>query len=91
LTKVKNVLYINDSITERGSSREEVSMVKQSHVGTPERRGPDRWFVPSGVVGYFVERIEGRWRCTCPSFRWRKADTCKHIQRVATQAARMAR
>jgi hypothetical protein len=31
-------------------------------------------------VGYFVERVEGRWRCCCPSFRWRKTGTCKHIE-----------
>jgi hypothetical protein len=44
----------------------------------------NRWFVPSGNAGvaYTVERLEGRWRCTCPSFRWRKAETCKHIGAV---------
>jgi hypothetical protein len=54
-------------------------------VGTPQRRGPGLWFVPSGTasVGYMVERMrEGRWRCTCPSFRWRKTGTCKHIVAV---------
>jgi hypothetical protein len=50
-------------------------------VSAPQRHG-NGWFVPSGAVGYYVERIEGRWRCTCPSFRWRKQGTCKHIQRV---------
>jgi SWIM zinc finger len=50
-------------------------------VGTPEPRGSG-WFVPSGRVGYFVERLEGRWRCTCPSFRWRHRGTCKHIEAV---------
>jgi len=49
-------------------------------VGTPERRGAG-WFVPSGQVGYFVERVDGRWRCTCPIFRFR-ARLCKHIVRV---------
>jgi hypothetical protein len=43
-------------------------------VGTPIRRGTG-WFVPSEAVGYFIEKIEGRWRCTCPSFRWRKVGT----------------
>jgi hypothetical protein len=52
------------------------------HLGTPQRHGTG-WFVPSGQVGYFVERLEGRWRCTCPSFRWgRKEGTCKHIGAV---------
>jgi hypothetical protein len=50
-------------------------------VGTPQRHGAG-WFVPSGAVGYYIERIEGRWRCTCPSFRWRKTGTCKHIAAV---------
>ena len=53
-------------------------MSKTQQVGTPQRQGTG-WWVPSGVVGYFVERIGGRWRCTCPSFRWRKTGTCKHI------------
>jgi hypothetical protein len=56
-------------------------MTKTQEVGTPQRRGAG-WFVPSGAVGYFVERLEGRWRCTCPSIRWRKTGTCKHIQAV---------
>jgi hypothetical protein len=44
----------------------------QTVVGKPERRGAG-WFVPLGAVGYFVEWLgEGRWRCTCPSFVWRK-------------------
>jgi SWIM zinc finger len=51
------------------------------HLGTPQRHGVG-WFVPSGAVGYYVERLEGRWRCTCPSFRWRKTGTCKHIVAV---------
>jgi hypothetical protein len=50
-------------------------------VGIPQLHG-NGWFVPSGNVGYYVERLEGRWRCCCPSFRWRKQGTCKHIQRV---------
>jgi hypothetical protein len=52
-----------------------------TQVGTPERRGTG-WFVPSGAVGYYVERLEGRWRCTCPSFRWRGMRECKHIAAV---------
>jgi hypothetical protein len=50
-------------------------------VGTPQRHGAG-WFVPSGAVGYYVERIEGRWRCTCPSARWRRQQLCKHVQAV---------
>jgi hypothetical protein len=46
-------------------------MTQTQQVGTPQRRGTG-WFVPSGAVGYFVERLEGRWRCTCPSFLWRR-------------------
>jgi SWIM zinc finger len=56
--------------------------------GTPQRRGAG-WLMQSGAVGYYVERLQGRWRCTCPSFRWRKAGTCKHIaavQREVTMA-----
>ena len=57
------------------------TMTRTSPVGTPEKRGVG-WFVPSGAVGYHVEQSNGRWRCTCPSFRWRKASTCKHIAAV---------
>jgi predicted nucleic acid-binding Zn finger protein len=60
-------------------------MTNTSVVGKPEKRGVNRWFVPSGTtgVGYAVERMsDGRWRCTCPSFRWRKTGTCKHIVAV---------
>jgi hypothetical protein len=53
----------------------------RQQLGRPQRRGAG-WFVPSGQVGYYVERLEGRWRCTCPSFRWRKAGICKHINAV---------
>jgi len=56
-------------------------MLNASQVGQPVRHGGG-WFVPSGAVGYFVERIEGRWRCTCPSFRWRRTAECKHIGAV---------
>jgi hypothetical protein len=57
-------------------------MVNMPQVGKPERRGSG-WFVPSGAVGYYVEWLsEGRWRCTCPSFRWRQQATCKHIKAV---------
>lgn len=56
-------------------------MTKTLEMGTPEKRGAG-WFVPSGSagVGYHMEWCsDGRWRCTCPSFRWRKTGTCKHI------------
>lgn len=58
-------------------------MTNTAEVGNPERRG-NGWFVPSGDkgIGYFVERLEGRWRCTCPSFRWRQTNECKHIVAV---------
>jgi SWIM zinc finger len=58
----------------------------QAPVCRPERRGAG-WFVPSGAVGYFVEMIEGRWRCTCPSFRWSKTGCCKHIERVRKEVS----
>jgi hypothetical protein len=52
------------------------------HLGTPQRHGAG-WFVPSGQVGYHVERMrDGRWRCTCPSARWRRQQLCKHVQAV---------
>jgi hypothetical protein len=53
-------------------------------VGTPEKRGRGRWFVPSGKVGYFVEwlRESHRWRCTCSGFRFKPHLCCKHIQAV---------
>jgi hypothetical protein len=57
-------------------------MTQTQQVGKPEKRGVNRWFVPSGQVVYVVERLEGRWRCTCPSFRWRKTGICKHIRAV---------
>jgi hypothetical protein len=50
-------------------------------VGKPERRGAG-WFVPSRQVDYVIQRVDGRWRYTCPSFRWRKTGTCKHIAAV---------
>lgn len=62
-------------------------MTDTSVVGTPVKRGVNQWFVPSSTVGYFVERIEGRWRCTCPSFCWRKTGTCKHIAVVRQEVA----
>jgi hypothetical protein len=61
-------------------------MTLTSQVGRPQRRGRG-WWVPSGVVGYFVERVDGRWRCGCPSFRWRKAGECKHIAAVRKEVA----
>jgi hypothetical protein len=61
-----------------------------TQVGTPERRSANHWWVPSGVVGYTVEQVQEhhgcwRWRCTCPSFRWKHTQHgakafCKHIQ-----------
>ena len=56
-------------------------MTQTQQVGIPQRHG-NGWFVPSGAVGYYVERIEGRWRCTCPSFHWRGMRECKHISAV---------
>ena len=53
-------------------------MTKTPPVGTPQKRGTG-WFVPSGAVGYHVEQVEGRWRCTCPSFRWRKGSVAKTL------------
>jgi SWIM zinc finger len=52
-------------------------------VGTPVKHGAG-WYVPSGRVGYFVEWLHesARWRCTCPSFRYRGHIACKHIMRV---------
>jgi hypothetical protein len=50
-------------------------------VWTPQKRGAG-WFVPSGTLGYFVERLEGDWRDTCPSFLWRKPAARKHIAAV---------
>jgi hypothetical protein len=61
-------------------------MTTTQQVGKPERRGAG-WFVPSGQVGYFVERLDGRWRCTCPSARWRKTGACKHIAAVRKEVA----
>jgi hypothetical protein len=57
-------------------------MTQTSQVGTPEKLSMNRWWVPSGQVGYYVERLEGRWRCTCPSARWRRQQRCKHVQAV---------
>jgi hypothetical protein len=56
-------------------------MTTTPQVGKPEKRG-NGWWVPSGVVGYYVERVDGRWRCTCPSARWRRHEVCKHVQAV---------
>jgi hypothetical protein len=61
-------------------------MTRVSQVGKPERRGAG-WWVPSGQAGYVVERVDGRWRCTCPSVRWRKANVCKHIAVVRKAVA----
>jgi len=59
-------------------------MTKTPQVGRPQRRGRG-WWVPSGVVGYYVERVEGRWRCTCPGYRWRRQQLCKHVVAVIRQ------
>ena len=61
-------------------------MTRTPQVGKPEKRGAG-WFVPSGQVGYFVERVDGRWRCTCPSSCWRKARECKHVAAVRREVA----
>ena len=59
-------------------------MTKTPPVGTPERRGPGRWWVASGTagVGYTVEWLpaERRYRCVCSGFRYRKR--CSHIEAV---------
>ena len=60
-----------------------------TQVGTPVKRGAG-WGVPSGAVGYFVERVDGRWRCVCPSFRWTRKGTCKHVQRVQAMREEVA-
>jgi hypothetical protein len=62
-------------------------MTHTQEVGTPGKRGPGHWWVPSGAVGYAVERLEGRWRCTCPSFRWRNTRECKHVAAVRKEVA----
>jgi len=54
-------------------------MTLTSQVGTPEKRGPGHWFVPSGKVGYHVRWVSGRWVCCCPSHRFRPHLACKHI------------
>jgi hypothetical protein len=56
-------------------------MTTTPQVDKPEKRG-NGWFIRSGQVEYFVGRVEDRWRCTCPSFRWRKTGECKHINAV---------
>jgi hypothetical protein len=60
-------------------------MTRTLVVGTPVRQERG-WRVPSGLMTYFVERVDGRWRCTCPSMRWRHHTlpdgVCKHIKAV---------
>src|SRR5215211_6633848 len=67
-------IYVREITDNRTSRRGEGdTMTRTPQVGKPEKRVAGRWFVPSGTagVGYTVERVDGRWRCTCPSFRWR--------------------
>ena len=45
-----------------------------SELGTPMKHGAG-WWVPSGQVGYYVECVDGRWRCTCPSL-----EEGRHVQ-----------
>ena len=57
-------------------------------VGKPETRRVNRWFVPNSAVGmgYWVERMgDVRWRCCCPSRRWRRQQLCKHVIAVIRQ------
>jgi hypothetical protein len=61
-------------------------MTKSPELGTPVKRGAG-WWVPSGAVGYFVECVDGHWRCCCSSFRWRKTGTCKHIVAVRKEVS----
>jgi hypothetical protein len=57
-------------------------MTKTPQVGKPVKHGTG-WLVPSGKVSYFVERLpDGRWRCTCPSHRFRQHLLCKHCMAV---------
>jgi hypothetical protein len=60
---------------------------KAPQLGKPEKRGANRWFVPSWQVGYHVERVDGRWRCTCSGFRFRPHLACKHIMAVRKEVA----
>jgi hypothetical protein len=76
-----NHVQIGMDIISRLKRGEGHMMTKTPQLGRPQKRGAG-WFVPSGAVGYHVEHIDGRWRCTCPSFRWKKAGTCKHIAEV---------
>ena len=59
-----------------------------TQLGTPEKRGPGHWFVPSGTVGYHVRFVSGRWVCQCASHRFRPHLACKHI--AAVRALRQA-
>ena len=61
-------------------------MTKTPQLGRPQRRGRG-WWVPSGVVGYHVKHVDGRWRCTCSSYRWRHTHECKHITAVRKEVA----
>jgi uncharacterized Zn finger protein len=61
-------------------------MTKTPQLGRPQKRGAG-WFVQSGAVGYHVEHVDGRWRCTCPSYRWRNTRECKHIAAVRKEVA----
>jgi hypothetical protein len=57
-------------------------MAQASEVGTPEKRGPGHWFVPSGKVGYHVRWVLGRYTCCCSAHRFRPHLACKHIMAV---------
>jgi hypothetical protein len=59
-------------------------MTQTQEVGTPVRRGPNRWWVPSGKVGYVVAWLpaERRYRRCCSGVRFKPHLACKHMLAV---------
>jgi hypothetical protein len=73
-------------MTQQKSREEGLTITQAPELGTPVKHGAG-WWVPSGQVGYHVECVDGRWRCTCPSFRWRHTRECKHIAAVRKEVS----
>jgi hypothetical protein len=54
-------------------------------LSTPERLGPNHWFVASATCpgfGYHVRWVGGRYMCGCSSHRFRPHIACRHIEAV---------
>jgi hypothetical protein len=66
-------------------------MKQHARVGTPEPRGLNHWFVPSGTRGFHVRWVSMRYTCGCNTYRRTPYLACQHIAAVRIAACHLAR